>query len=119
MVMNNSFLDALIQLRAGKVVDELSEQLAQIVGAVKRTGKQGTITLQIKVAPATVGEVRQVFVTDSVKVNPPQSVKPSTLFYPSESNQLLRKDPNQRELELRPVEGKQEKPEPLREVAAS
>lgn len=113
-------MDALFQLRSGKALDELSQQLADLVGAVRKTGKHGTITLQLKVAPATAGEVRQIFVTDSIKFNPPQQPRPSTLFYPNEDNQLLRKDPNQRELELRTVEGKQEQPpEPLREVATA
>jgi hypothetical protein len=118
-MIRNSFMDALLQLRSGKAVDELSQQLAELVGAVKKTGKQGTITLQLKVAPATAGEVRQIFVTDAIKFNPPMPARPSTLFYPNEDNQLLRKDPNQKELELRSVEGEQQDSQPLREVTAA
>jgi hypothetical protein len=114
--IKNSFISTLNELRSGRGVNELSERLAELVGAVKETGKAGTLTLQLKIAPAIAGDVSQLFVSDVIKLAVPQPMRSATLFYPSEENTLLRRDPNQRELELRSVEGGAKAAE-LKEVA--
>jgi hypothetical protein len=114
--IKNSFVATLNELRQGRVANDLSERLAELVGAVKETGKAGTLSLQLKIAPASAGDVSQVFVNDVVKLVLPQPARPATLFYPNEQNVLLRRDPNQRELQLRTIEG-EAKPAELKEVA--
>jgi hypothetical protein len=114
--MSNSFVTTLADIRAGRVVHELSDHLANLVGKVKETGKAGTLTLKLKIAPASAGDVAQIFVTDAITVALPQPIRPSTLFYPNEDNALLRRDPNQKELPLHSVPGG-ERPVELKEVA--
>lgn len=113
----NAFTSMLSNLRAGHAQADLSEKITELVAAVKEAGKTGTMTLKIKVAPASAGDVTKLLITDSVTMSKPEKVRPATLFFPSEDNALLRDDPNQRELNLRTLE---EAPAaPLREIATT
>ena len=47
-----SFMATVADLRNGRTQDELTTELSRVVEAVEQTGKKGTITLTISVAPA-------------------------------------------------------------------
>ncbi len=102
--INNSFATMLNELRAGGAADELSEQLSELIGAVRAAGKTGTLTLKIKVAPWQTGDGSKLSITDTISTSPPKMATPATLFFSDEDNCLQRNDPNQRELELKSVE---------------
>lgn len=72
---------------------ELSEELKKLVGAVKDTGKGGSITLTIQIKPVD-GSTTVVGVHDAIKVNRPEHTRLGSLAYPDSDNNLSRTDPN-------------------------
>lgn len=100
-----SIVDTLREIRSGQCIDELSVKLNDLVAAVRATGKGGDISLKIKVSPAGNGAVYVVQLEDKISINLPELPKPSTLFFPTEDNNLQRTDPRQRSMELGVMEG--------------
>jgi len=98
------FSDTLRELRAGRTLDELSEELNRLVGEVRKTGKSGKLLLTIEVKPASKGDIDTVIVTDDIKTKIPKLDRGGTLFFPTNENNLQRNDPRQKELGLRAVE---------------
>lgn len=99
------FIDTLRDQRGGACHDELSVKLNDLVAAVRETGKTGELILKLKVAPAGSGKVMVVEVSDEIIVKLPQLPKPSTLFFPTEDNNLQRTDPRQKSFGLDVVDG--------------
>lgn len=101
--MNNAFEKTVREMRSGVSADELSEHLATLVEAVRRTGKGGVLTYKLKVKPASHGDVKVVMLNDEITLKLPQSERPSSVFFTTDENGLQRSDPNQQEMELRTV----------------
>lgn len=89
------FADWLREQSAGRTHDELTEALGEVAAAVKETGKKGTITLTISVAPFDKGMGAALVVTDAVKKVVPQHDRRKTVFYADESGNLTKDDPMQ------------------------
>jgi hypothetical protein len=100
----NSFARLLIDHREGQTQDELSEALAQLVTAVRQTGKSGTLNLTIKVSAASKGAGWAVSITDKVKVTLPQLDRESSIMFASEDGALHRDNPLQKKLDLKEVQ---------------
>lgn len=77
----------------GRMNDELSEQFAALVKAVKETGKKGTITLQLVVEPDKKVE-NVVRVEDKISVATPKEARAS-MWYTDDDGKLHRDDPTQ------------------------
>lgn len=89
-------------LRDGRAHSELSGGLADLLAAVKDTGKGGTLTLQLKVKPGARGkDVDKVIITDVVKVDLPKPERGEDFLWVTDDNELSRKHPRQQSLELR------------------
>ena len=106
--------DQLRDIRAGEMVEELTEQLAQVVNAVLATGKKGNLTLKLSVDPASKGDA-VVTITDDIKVTIPREKKAGTLMFALPSGTLQRQDPRQTELKLEAAP-KSENTQPLAAV---
>jgi hypothetical protein len=91
--------DQLRDIRGGEMVEELTENLAQVVNAVLATGKKGSLTLKLNVDPASKGDA-VVTITDDIKVTIPREKKAGTLMFALPSGSLQRQDPRQTELNL-------------------
>lgn len=102
-IVSNSFDRTLREMRNGQCVEELSEQLAGLVAAVRLTGRGGSLTFKLTVKPASRGETVALMLTDDVNVKMPKAERPSNIFFANENNLLQRSDPRQKELELRSV----------------
>ena len=94
------FTDTLREIRNGDTQEELAVMLNQVVAAVRETGKVGELTLKLKIKPAGSGVVNVVQIEDTVTAKMPELPRPSTLFFPTEDNNLQRTDPRQRSMEL-------------------
>lgn len=93
---NNSFLTVLGELRKGLTASELSEELSELIAAVKATGKKGGLTLKLEFVPANGGET--VLVTADWSTKEPLPNKASTTFFTTDDNLLVRRDPRQAEM---------------------
>lgn len=94
----SDFVSTLGMLRGGVVLPELDNALTELVGAVKATGKPGSITLTLSVAPAKGGGTNMLFVGDVVAVKPPKIDREQTLVFATDDNTLSRRDPRQPDL---------------------
>lgn len=95
-INNNSFLAMLGELRKGLTVSELSDTLAEVVQAVKETGKKGGLNIKLEFVPSGGGET--VLVTADWSTKEPLPNKASTTFFTTDDNLLVRRDPRQREM---------------------
>jgi hypothetical protein len=92
------------EARNGALHDDLSTGLADLVAACVETGKKGTLTLKVTVAPQK-DEVT-ILVTDDVTVKIPRHESKPALFFHDDAGNLLRNDPRQLDLaSLREVPG--------------
>lgn len=94
---SNAYLATVQRHRGGKALDEASAKLAEVVAAVVETGKAGTVTITLKIAPASRGN-GAVTVTDEVTAKIPQSPRPDSFWFASEDGALSKDDPRQKEL---------------------
>lgn len=102
------FAATLQEIAGGTVHTRLSDQLQQLVTAVTDTGKKGTLTLQLTVAPLKPGNVSNLVVTAKTALKAPEGddAAPSSVFFHDREGNLSREDPTQLKLPLRGVEGK-------------
>lgn len=77
----------------GRAHDELTDQLAKLVQAVKETGKKGTLSLQIVIEPDKKVE-NVVRVEDKISVSIPKESRAS-MWYTDDEGKLHRDDPAQ------------------------
>lgn len=96
-------LETFRELRRGEMLDEAAEGLAEVVKAVLRTGKGGTLTIKLNVKPMSGGAGQMFIINDDITMKLPLLPREPTVFFPMEDGNLSRRDPRQRELELRGV----------------
>lgn len=97
-----AFAVFLQDLRDGRAHSELSAQLGELLNAVKETGKGGSLTLNIKIKPASRGsDIDKVTITDTIKVDLPKPERGSDFYWLTDDNELSRNHPRQGSLELR------------------
>lgn len=89
------FVDFLNELRYGAVTTELTDELHQLIAAVKETRKAGrlTLTLELNVQKNT----DMLVIKDSVTSKTPRLERPASLWYVDPSGNATRNDPNQLE----------------------
>lgn len=91
------FAATLIDLDRGKIHDDLTDRLAELIRAVEHTAKPGTLTLTIKVEPQdpkTFEDTGVVLVSGDVKVSPPRVTRAPSIFYTTGvDGQITRQDP--------------------------
>src|SRR5579884_1972977 len=109
------FQETIVQINNGAAVQELSDALKKVVAAVRDTGKSGSVTLTLKVAPASKGSADVLLVESQVKTKLPEPERGMTIFYATDDNLLVRNDPKQQMLPLRVVDIEQQ-PKQLKEV---
>lgn len=89
--------DVLRDIRKGRVVEQATEQLANVVRAVDRTGKSGKLTIELTIEPEKGGG-SQKMIAAKVTSKIPVEDMPKGLFFSNEDGDLLRQDPSQGEM---------------------
>lgn len=115
--IDRAALNILEAHKNGRIITDLSAALKQVTAAVQLTHKGGSVTLTMKVTPASKGDASTLIFLPKVKVSVPEAETPGSIFYADEDFNLVREDPNQTRLDLK------EAPEapaakPLKEVGA-
>lgn len=105
--------DVLGDLDRGRVVRDLNNALAQVVAAVRSTGKVGEVGIKLKIKPN--GD-QQVEIEDAITFKAPELTRPKTLMFINVDNSLTRTDPRQKEMELRSVGEEADEPQTLRQA---
>lgn len=91
------FTDILRDIRKGATVEAATDELAELIQAVKATNKAGTLTLKLKINP--VGrDGKQVEIVPNLSVSTPTPDLSKGIFFVDDQGDLLRDDPDQRPL---------------------
>ncbi len=93
------FTDYLRELDKGRVIEELSTGMQELISCIMETGKRGSLTLKIDIAPSSKIDTETVAVVASLKITSPEPDRHSTLYYITPENNLSRRDPRQMDLE--------------------
>lgn len=88
------FADWLREQAGGRTHDELGEALHDLVARVRDTGKKGTVTLVVTVAPMKE-DVDTLVLSDEIKLKLPEHDRKASIFYPDAAGNLTRSDPRQ------------------------
>lgn len=91
------FAAFLVEQSQGRTHAELSAGLRDLVARVIDTGKKGSITLTVTVAPMKDASAPLV-VSDQIKLNLPEHDRKASIFWLDQSGNLCRSDPNQRSI---------------------
>ena len=100
-----SFNLFLADLNDGQTHSGLTGDLSELLQAVRTHGRSGSMTLKIKVAPASKGsfEVDKITITAERKLELPKPEAPSDFFWLTEDAEPSRLHPRQHALDLRDV----------------
>lgn len=90
-------------LNGGKFAAELDAELNKLVKQVRDTGKQGAITVNLKVEVAQ-GADRTLIIKPDVSTNLPKHPRPMAFVFADQENGLHLEDPEQKKLDLKDVD---------------
>ena len=98
-----SFNLFLQDLNDGSTLAGLTGDLAELLQAVKNTGRTGSMTLKIKIASASKGgnEVDKITITADRKLELPKPEQPQDFFWLTDDAEPTRNHPRQHALDLR------------------
>lgn len=90
-----SFTRVISDVRDGQLLEQCSNEFAQLIESVQETGKSGAFTLTLKVRPN--GE-RAVAISSAIKTSVPKPSIGEAMFFTQDGN-LFRRDPRQTDIE--------------------
>lgn len=98
-----SFAVFLTDLNDGQTLAGMTADMAELLQTVKSTGRAGSMTLKIKVSPATKGghEVDKITIVADRKLELPKPDQPSDFFWLTDDAEPTRQHPRQHALDLR------------------
>lgn len=93
----------LVDLNDGHTHAGLTGDLAELLQTVRNTGRSGSLTLKVKIAPASKGgtEVDKITITAERKLELPKPEQPSDFFWLTADAEPTRQHPRQHALDLR------------------
>ena len=91
-MLNQPFIKMITELRYGTLLDDLTQEMQKVVNACQDTGKKGTLTLTINIAPGKGGEVS---ITDKIVAKAPEHEKEASIMFITSEGNLQRNDPRQ------------------------
>lgn len=91
--------DILRDIRKGRPVEEATHALAEVVRAVDETGKEGSVTITLKIKPAKHGGPEKTLIAEVKAKKPIAEIAPA-VFFSDDEGDLHRVDPRQEEMPL-------------------
>jgi len=91
------FDEVIRQINNGQLVEEITNEMTEVIAAVRATGKKGTITVTLALHPRGPNN-EQMEVRPSIKGAAPELGRPISLFYVNDDDGLQRDDPLQNPL---------------------
>ncbi|WP_298699219.1 hypothetical protein [uncultured Brevundimonas sp.] len=89
--------DVLREMRKGRIVEDATEALHEVVKAVDATNKAGSVTLKIKVKPSKDGGWEKTL-SAAISTDVPRPDMPDAVFFSNADGDLVRDDPEQTRL---------------------
>ncbi|MFS9418143.1 hypothetical protein [Citrobacter sp. C411] len=98
------FSQQLAYINKGTLDAELTEALAEVIKAVRETGKKGAVTLTLNCAMLNTRDENTMKVTPKVSRTIPELDRADTIMFATADGDLLRDDPAQTQLDLKVIE---------------
>lgn len=99
------FATILLQCEKGLVHDKASELMRDAVSAVKELGKTAKVNIELTITPVKNNtRVVQIEAKPTAKI--PQPPRAPSIFYADDTGGLHRNDPEQREFDYAPTDGR-------------
>lgn len=101
-----SFTHFLQELNDGATHAGITADMAELLRTVQNTGRSGSVTIKVKVSPATKNQslaVDKITVTVDRKLELPKPEQPTDFFWLTDEGETSRQHPRQHALELREV----------------
>lgn len=113
------FSEQLKYLGKGSIDAELTEELTELVKLINERHKGGSITLTLKLKPKLANnEVAYVQIDADISSTMPKVDRLASHLFPTYDGDLLRNDPDQRQLDLRQVDTERPQPRDLNETGS-
>jgi hypothetical protein len=93
--------DTLRQIAGGTLINNASEQFAELVRAIDEHGGSGKLVLELTVKKATRGGA--MVITPKITTKKPADAPIEALFFATPEGNLLTDDPRQEKLDLKQV----------------
>jgi len=107
--MGRLITDIMREYRGGRLVNEMTEAIAQLTLKCLETGKGGKITLTFDMKVDGDEEDRQLELSADWTMKLPKLKLPSATYFADEEGNLTRTDPKQTEMVLSEVKGSRPK----------
>ncbi|WP_186390478.1 hypothetical protein [Citrobacter freundii] len=98
------FSQQLAYINKGTLDAELTEALAEVIKAVRETGKKGAVTLTLNCGMLNTRDENTMKVTPKVSRTIPELDRADTIMFATADGDLLRDDPSQTQLDLKVIE---------------
>ena len=100
--VSNSIMEILPELNRGDLPHDASTELDAVIAAVKETGKEGSVTIKLKISAVKTGtlEVNEVDIAAAVEAKIPKPTKRPTGFFIGRNGKLQRDNPNQLQFQV-------------------
>ena len=95
--------EVLAAINKGAPIAEITRELERLLSAIRDTGKGGTLTIKVAIAPFK-GSSDALCLSCQVATKLPEPERGVALFYLTDDNRLVRNDPRQQQLPLRSIE---------------
>jgi len=99
--MARSIIQTLGNLNEGRFIGDATDQLTELVKAIRETGKGGKLTIELAVKPASRGNA--MVIAGKIKATPPKMPPAETIMFSDDDGNLLTDDPRQMKLDIRSV----------------
>lgn len=96
------FTQILCDIRRGSPVEEATELLSQVVRAVDETGKEGSVTVTLKIKPSKHGGAEKTVLAEVRGKIPVADIAPA-VFFSDDEGSLNRTDPDQADMKFEDV----------------
>lgn len=89
------FDEVLSTLQDGRLAADLDKKYAELVKQCRHTGKEGTLTLKLKLKPVGQKQMRH---NPELTVKKPEFDRPDDLFFDDDKGHVHTSDPDQKDL---------------------
>jgi len=91
------FDHVLREINNGRLIDELTDEMTEVISAIRKTGRAGKISVTLALHPRGPSN-EQMEIRPSIKGTAPELGRPISLFYVNSDDGLQRDDPLQNPL---------------------
>ena len=104
---SGAFASLLAGMKRGAVLGDLDDTLKEVLLAINATGKEGSLTLKLKIKPEGKSDAESPIyaITEDISVKKPRKSRGVAKFFGDEDGNLMRNDPKQEELKFGSIEG--------------